>query len=118
MLRDTGRLQIETGTGTLPWRLSPEAVEVVDARIQSIVYPHGPAGCSKDGAGFIKNMNRARRISQKLLALLVILPTVLQDYVPEFRQAITISILSLPPTPPPYLLFLNSGKVSENLYRV
>lgn len=72
----------------MPWRLTPEAVEVVDGRIQSIIYPHGPEGCSKDGISFIKNMNRTRRISQKLLAFLVILPTVLRDYVPEFRQGL------------------------------
>ena len=95
VLKDTGRLQIDTGTGTLPWRLSPEAVKVVDARIESIVYPHGPAGCSKDGAGFIKNMNRVRRISQKLLAFLVILPTVLRDYVPELRTGLRKLVLGL-----------------------
>ena len=95
VLRDTGRLQIETGTGNLPWRLSPEAVKVVDARIEKVVYPHGPAGCSKDGAGFIKNMNRARRISQKLLALLVLLPTVLRDYVPELRHGLRKLVLGL-----------------------
>lgn len=83
------------GTGKLPWRLTPEAIEVIDARIRSIVYPHGLAGCSKDGASFIKNLNRARRISQKLLAFLVLLPTVLQDYVPELRKGIRKFVLGL-----------------------
>ena len=59
------------------------------------MYPHGLAGCSKDGAGFIKNLNRARRISQKLLAFLVLLPTVLQDYVPELREGIRKFVLGL-----------------------
>ena len=84
-----------TGTGKIPWQLTREAVEVIDARIQRIVYPHGPTGCSKDGAGFIKNFNRVRRISQKLLAFLVILPTVLRDYVPEVRDGLRKLILGL-----------------------
>ena len=70
-------------------------MEVVDERIRGIVYPHGPASCSKDGAGFLKNLNRARRISQKLLAFLVILPTVLRDYVPELRAGIRKLVLGL-----------------------
>ena len=70
-LQNDGRLHIATGTpslalstpteinthiGTapLPWRLTKKAVEVIDARIKTIVYPHVPAGVSKDGVGFIK----------------------------------------------------------------
>lgn len=83
------------GTGALPWRLTKEAIKVIDARIENIVYPHGPAGCSKDGAGFMKNLNRARRISQKLLGLLTILPTVLRDYVPEVREGIRKFVLGM-----------------------
>ena len=70
-------------------------MKVVDARIQGVVYPHGPAGCSKDGAGFLKNLNRARRMSQKLLAFLVILPPVLRDYVPELRLGIRKLVFGL-----------------------
>ena len=70
-------------------------MNVIDARVERIVYPHGPAGCSKEGAGFFKNLNRARRMSQKLLAFLVILPTVLRGYVREVRTGLRKLILGL-----------------------
>ena len=43
----------------------------------------------------MKNLNRARRISQKLLGLLTILPEVLRDYVPEVRDGIRKFVLGM-----------------------
>ena len=60
-------------------------IKVVDDRICKIVYPHGVEGCSKDNTGFVRNMNRVRKSSQKLFALMNVITTVLRGYVPELR---------------------------------
>ena len=42
------------GCKPLPWQLNSKAANVVDKRIQNIVYPRGINGCSKDGISFVK----------------------------------------------------------------
>ena len=79
------RLVIARGKNPLPWRLTKQAVARVDDRVMAIVYPHGPSGCSDNKSGFFRNFSCISRSSQKILALLVIMPTVLRDYVPHFR---------------------------------
>ena len=59
----------------------------MDARIRRIIYPHGIDGCSNDEGSFI-NGHRAWRAADRILALLVILPTVLRDFVPELRAGL------------------------------
>ena len=78
---------MHTGTGKLPWRLTKDAVACVDARIRRIIYPHGIDGCSNDEGSFI-NGHRSWRAADRILALLVILPTVLRDFVPELRAGL------------------------------
>ena len=77
-----------TGIEPLPWRLTTEAIEVIDARVINIIYAHGMPACSKEGSSFFKNMNRVWRSADKLVAFLRILVTVLRDYVPEVRAAL------------------------------
>lgn len=59
----------------------------VDRRICRIIYPHGIDGCSNDEGSFI-NGHRSWRSADRLLALLVILPTVTRDFIPEFRAGL------------------------------
>ena len=59
----------------------------MDARIRRIIYPHGIDGCSNDEGSFI-NGHRSWRAADRLIALLVILPTVLRDFVPELRAGL------------------------------
>ena len=69
------------GKKPLPWRLTNIAKKKIDRRVRNIVYPHSMNGCSKDSTSFVLQSGRAWRTAEKLTALLVILPTVLRDYV-------------------------------------
>lgn len=76
-----------TGCSPLPWRLSKEGVVCIDKRICRIIYSHGIDGCSNDDGSFI-NGHRDWRAADRLLALLVILPTATRDFVPEVRAGL------------------------------
>ena len=76
------------GCTPLPWRLSPTALEEVDSRVLKIIYPRGTNGCSKEGVSFFKKSGRTWRTSEKLLALLRIMPTALRGYVPTVRATL------------------------------
>ena len=59
----------------------------IDERSRRIIYPHGIDGLSNDDGSFI-NGHRSWRSADRLLALLVILPTVTRDFVPEVRAGL------------------------------
>ena len=82
------------GNAPLPWRLTKEAVARIEDRIKSIIYPHGIDGCSNDDGSFMNGF-RSWRAADRILALLVILPTVLRDYLPELRAGIRKFVLGL-----------------------
>ena len=85
---------MNSGDAPLPWRLTKQAVARIESRIKNIVYPHGIDGCSNDDGSFINGV-RSWRAADRILALLVILPTVLRDYIPELRAGIRKLVLGL-----------------------
>ena len=82
------------GTNPLPWRLTKEAIKCIERRIQNIVYPHGIDGCSNDEGSFINGFC-SWRAADRILALLVIMPTVLRDYVDAVHVALCKFVLGL-----------------------
>lgn len=87
-------LFILAGDAPLPWRLTKESIKRIEERIKNIIYPHGIDGCSNDDGSFINGF-RSWRAADRILALFVILPTVLRDYIPELRAGIRKFVLGL-----------------------
>ena len=58
------------------------------------MYPHGIDGCSNDDGSFINGF-RSWRAADRILALLVILPTVLRDYIPELSAGVRKFVVGL-----------------------
>lgn len=72
----------------LPWRLQPQELVVVDARVRRIVYPHHCETVGTTRISFWRDTVCTWKMSQRLLALLVVIPTCLRDYVPPVHRAI------------------------------
>ena len=81
--------------GRLPWRLTREAFDEVDRRILRMVFPHNTESLTKGGRTFMRFTNAANKTSKKILALLVILPTVLRGYLQGFRRGLRLLVLGL-----------------------
>lgn len=81
--------------GRLPWRLSREAFDEVDRRVLRMVLPHNTEAVTKQGRTFLRFTNASNKTSKKLLALLVILPTVLRGYIQPLRRALRLLVLGL-----------------------
>ena len=76
------------GTHPLPWRLTKEAMDVVDRRVRNIVYPHGIPTVADANNSFVKDMGRVWRTRDRLVALLTVLPTASRGYIPALRAGI------------------------------
>ena len=71
----------------LPWRLSPQALAVVNERTARLCYPHYTPVCHIGCDSFFKRTG-CWRTATKLLAFLVILVPVLQGFVKPFREGL------------------------------
>ena len=74
--------------GDLPWRLSPEEVSAVDARVGNIWWPHYMDPLYKKGYSFFKKSDRMYKSRHKVFILLVLLPTVLRGYTPAVHMGL------------------------------
>ena len=79
----------------LPWRLSKEDVQVVDARVRSIVYPHHCETVGTTEMSFYRDTVCAWKMSQRLIALLVVMPTCLRGKVRPLHRAIRKLVLGI-----------------------
>ena len=79
----------------LPWRLSREAFNQVDRRIQNMVFPYKTEPVTKNGRSFLNFTAASNKTSKKILCLLVILPTVLRGYVQALRRGLRLIVLGL-----------------------
>ena len=86
---------VPTSPAQLPWRLSRTAFDQVDRRVLRMVFPHNTESLVKDGRTFLQYSNASNKTSKKLLALLVVLPTVLRGHVQALRRGLRLVVLGL-----------------------
>ena len=78
-----------------PWRLSKQAVNVMDRRVRAMWWPHYIDRLTRDRVSFWKKSDRMWKAKHKLFALLVILPTCLHGYVKAIHMAILLTVDAL-----------------------
>ncbi len=78
--------------GDLPWRLSPEEVSSVDARVGNIWWPHYMDVLHSKGYSFFKKSDRMYKSRHKVFILLVLLPTVLRGYTPAVHMGLVFLV--------------------------
>lgn len=97
-LRDTAargeQIPLPGVLAPLPWRLTPDAQDVVNSRVADIIYPHYTPVCGLHDETFIKRTG-CWRTASKLIAMCVILVPALRGYVPAFRTGLRKLILGL-----------------------
>lgn len=76
------------GDVRLPWRLTPEELVVVDKCVRRIVYPQHCETVGTTLKSFWRDTAATWKMSQRLLTLLIIIPTCLRDYVPRLHRVI------------------------------
>ena len=81
--------------GALPWRLSPEEVSAVDARVGTIWWPHYMDILYSNGYSFFKKSDRMYKSRHKVFILLVLLPTVLRGYTPALHMGLVTLVDAL-----------------------
>lgn len=74
--------------GDLPWRLSPEEVSVVDARVGNIWWTHYMDPLYSEGYSFFKKSIRMYKSRHKVFILLVLLSTVLRGFTPALHMGV------------------------------
>ena len=72
----------------LPWRLSGENLDAVDARVCSLVYPHHCVTVGNIHRSFWKDSTCAWKMSQRIFAMLIIMSTCLRGYIPALHTAV------------------------------
>ena len=78
-----------------PWRLSKEEVRICDARVRSMWWPHYMEPLSFSGHSFWTHSDRMWKCAHKAYALLVIIPTCLNGFVPEVHTALLMIVSAL-----------------------
>ena len=78
-----------------PWRLSPEAVNIMDMRVRRMWWPHYVDILAKGGHSFWTHSDRMWKSSNKWYVLMVLLPTCLRGFVPAVHNAILIIVDTL-----------------------
>lgn len=73
-----------------PWRLSQEAVRILDMRVRRMWWPHYMDILSKDGHSFWTHSDRIYKCANKFYVLMVLLPTCLHGFVPAVHKAILL----------------------------
>ena len=71
----------------LPWRLSPEALDIVNKRAATLCYPHYSPVCHIGKDSFFKRTG-CWRTASKLVAFLVLLVPLLMGFVKPFREGL------------------------------
>ena len=78
-----------------PWRLSSDAVKVMDKRVCSMWWPHYRDLLCGGGHSFWTKSDRMYKSIHKFITLMVILPTCLRGYVPKVHTAILVIVNAL-----------------------
>jgi len=78
-----------------PWRLSREAVGILDMRVRGMWWPHYIDILAKDGHSFWTHSDRMYKCANKSYVLMVLLPTCLCGFVPAVHQAILLIVNAL-----------------------
>ena len=81
--------------GKLPWRLTREEVEILDARVGKIWWPHYMDVLYRDGYSFFKKSNRMWKARHKSFILLTILPTCLRGHVSAVHMGVLTIVNAL-----------------------
>ena len=76
------------GSPCLPWRLDPEALQTVDDRVRALVYPHNCVTVGNEERSFWRDMHCASKMSQRIFALMNVIPTCLRGYVPLVHRSL------------------------------
>lgn len=88
--------EFANGTDNLPpWRLSKEAVKVMDSRVCSMWWAHYTDMLCEDGHSFWTHSDKMYKSIHKFFVLMVILPTCLKGYVPKVHAAILVIVNAL-----------------------
>lgn len=87
--------QVHDERNPLPWRLSREAVSILNSRVAKIWWPHYMDILCKNGYSFFKKSHVMWKARHKSLILMVILPTCLRGYVPAVHRALLTLIYAL-----------------------
>ena len=82
-------------TALPPWRLSTDAVNVMDLRVRSMWWPHYMDKLCKKGHSFWTHSDRMWKCSHKFYILMAILPTCLSGFVPRVHRAIICIVTAL-----------------------
>ena len=63
----------------------------------SVAESYGPSlfGCIPAGQSFLRSTSATKKTAEKILALLVVLPTVLRHYIRQLRRGICLLVLAL-----------------------
>ena len=78
-----------------PWRLSADAVEIMDMRVRRMWWPHYVDVLAKNNHSFWTHSDRMWKSSNKLYVLMVLLPTCLRGFVPAVHKALLHLVDSL-----------------------
>ena len=83
------------GNGDLPWRLSKDDVNTLDARVRAIWWPHYMDKLCSQGFSFWKKPDRCWKSAHKSYIFLVLLPTCLWGFVPAVHTALLVLVYAL-----------------------
>ena len=78
-----------------PWRLSEAQVNLMDARVKSMWWPHYVDKLAWQGYSFWKKTDRIWKAKHKLFCLLCVLPTCLRGFVKQSHYALLHVVSSL-----------------------
>ena len=78
-----------------PWRLTKDQLHICDMRVRSMWWPHYMDPLSFGGHSFWTHSDRMSKCKHKAYALLVIIPTCLDGFVPEVHTALLMTVSAL-----------------------
>jgi hypothetical protein len=79
----------------LPWRLSKDDVHTVNERVKNIWWPHYMDPVCFAGFSFIVKSDRCWKCVHQSYIVLVLLPTLLKDFVPAVHRALLVFVYAL-----------------------
>jgi hypothetical protein len=83
------------GGGLPPWRLTADDVNVLDARMKTVLWPHYIDRLSYRGFSVWKRFSRIWKTRRKMLFFLYLLPTQLRGFVPTYYKALCLFVFAL-----------------------
>ena len=87
--------EVHDGDNPLPWRLTLEELKIINERVCKMWWPHYTHKLAKRGTSFFVKSCRCWKSRDKVEILVVLLPTLLRDFVPAVHQALLDIALAL-----------------------